>query len=135
MKRLVLWPFRSCILALGCWFSVRLPRTCYPCSFDTFGARCFSESSECALLTAPSCLSGRPVPGFTVCSHTLIHMIQSVTLSESTGFFFVLTLSFFFLIEEYNTSIQEKLPLIIGSAAAGLVFLIAVVVIVIVCNR
>ncbi|XP_070301051.1 ephrin type-B receptor 2 isoform X4 [Salvelinus sp. IW2-2015] len=37
--------------------------------------------------------------------------------------------------EEYNTSIQEKLPLIIGSAAAGLVFLIAVVVIVIVCNR
>uniref|UniRef100_A0A8C1LP19 receptor protein-tyrosine kinase n=1 Tax=Cyprinus carpio TaxID=7962 RepID=A0A8C1LP19_CYPCA len=34
--------------------------------------------------------------------------------------------------EEYNTSIQEKLPLIIGSAAAGLVFLIAVVVIIIV---
>ncbi|TWW62768.1 Ephrin type-B receptor 2 [Takifugu flavidus] len=40
-----------------------------------------------------------------------------------------------FYIEEYNTSIQEKLPLIIGSAAAGLVFLIAVVVIIIVCNR
>lgn len=38
-------------------------------------------------------------------------------------------------VEEYNTSIQEKLPLIIGSAAAGLVFLIAVVVIIIVCNR
>ncbi|CAL8352090.1 unnamed protein product [Gadus morhua 'NCC'] len=37
--------------------------------------------------------------------------------------------------EEYNTSIQEKLPLIIGSAAAGLVFLIAVVVLIIVCNR
>ena len=37
--------------------------------------------------------------------------------------------------EEYNTSIQEKLPLIIGSAAVGLVFLIAVVVIIIVCNR
>lgn len=36
---------------------------------------------------------------------------------------------------EYQTSIQEKLPLIIGSSAAGLVFLIAVVVIVIVCNR
>ncbi|KAG5274562.1 hypothetical protein AALO_G00137670 [Alosa alosa] len=36
---------------------------------------------------------------------------------------------------EYNSSIQEKLPLIVGSAAAGLVFLIAVVVIVIVCNR
>uniref|UniRef100_A0A8C2JI92 receptor protein-tyrosine kinase n=1 Tax=Cyprinus carpio TaxID=7962 RepID=A0A8C2JI92_CYPCA len=34
--------------------------------------------------------------------------------------------------EEYNTSIQEKLPLLIGSAAAGLVFLIAVVVIIIV---
>ncbi|CAL8341007.1 unnamed protein product [Merluccius merluccius] len=37
--------------------------------------------------------------------------------------------------EEYNTSIQEKLPLIIGSAVAGLVFLIAVVVLIIVCNR
>ncbi|MBN3325863.1 EPHB2 protein, partial [Atractosteus spatula] len=37
--------------------------------------------------------------------------------------------------EEYKTSLQEKLPLIIGSAAAGLVFLIAVVVIIIVCNR
>ncbi|KAI4878334.1 hypothetical protein NFI96_010155 [Prochilodus magdalenae] len=37
--------------------------------------------------------------------------------------------------EEYNTSIQEKLPLIIGSAAAGVVFLIALVVIIIVCNR
>lgn len=40
-----------------------------------------------------------------------------------------------FCAEEYNTSIQEKLPLIIGSAAAGLVFLIALVVIIIVCNR
>ncbi|TKC53099.1 hypothetical protein EI555_014694 [Monodon monoceros] len=36
---------------------------------------------------------------------------------------------------EYQTSIQEKLPLIVGSSAAGLVFLIAVVVIAIVCNR
>ncbi|XP_072334699.1 ephrin type-B receptor 2 isoform X1 [Scyliorhinus torazame] len=36
---------------------------------------------------------------------------------------------------EYQTSVQEKLPLIIGSAAAGLVFIIAVVVILIVCNR
>ncbi|XP_027765398.1 ephrin type-B receptor 2 isoform X1 [Empidonax traillii] len=36
---------------------------------------------------------------------------------------------------EYQTSVQEKLPLIIGSSAAGLVFLIAVVVIGIVCNR
>ncbi|XP_035881400.1 ephrin type-B receptor 2 isoform X3 [Phyllostomus discolor] len=36
---------------------------------------------------------------------------------------------------EYQTSIQEKLPLIIGSSAAALVFLIAVVVIAIVCNR
>ncbi|OXB77340.1 UNVERIFIED_CONTAM: hypothetical protein H355_002332 [Colinus virginianus] len=35
---------------------------------------------------------------------------------------------------EYQTSVQEKLPLIIGSSAAGLVFLIAVVVIIIVCN-
>lgn len=37
--------------------------------------------------------------------------------------------------EEYNSSLQEKLPLIIGSAAAGVVFLIAVVVLIIVCNR
>ncbi|XP_043531329.1 ephrin type-B receptor 2-like [Chiloscyllium plagiosum] len=36
---------------------------------------------------------------------------------------------------EYQSSLQEKLPLIIGSAAAGLVFVIAVVVILIVCNR
>ncbi|NWX72457.1 EPHB2 protein, partial [Alca torda] len=36
---------------------------------------------------------------------------------------------------EYQTSVQEKLPLIIGSSAAALVFLIAVVVIGIVCNR
>ncbi|XP_051895605.1 ephrin type-B receptor 2 [Pristis pectinata] len=36
---------------------------------------------------------------------------------------------------EYQSSVQEKLPLIIGSAAAGLVFIIAVVVILIVCNR
>ncbi|PKU38199.1 ephrin type-b receptor 2 isoform x1 [Limosa lapponica baueri] len=36
---------------------------------------------------------------------------------------------------EYQTSIQEKLPLVIGSSAAGLVFLIAVVVIGIVCSR
>ncbi|XP_072011545.1 ephrin type-B receptor 2 isoform X6 [Engystomops pustulosus] len=36
---------------------------------------------------------------------------------------------------EYQSSFQEKLPLIIGSSAAGLVFLIALVVIIIVCNR
>lgn len=38
-------------------------------------------------------------------------------------------------VEEYNSSIHEKLPLIIGSAAAGLVFIIAVTVLVIVCRR
>uniref|UniRef100_A0A8C9T369 receptor protein-tyrosine kinase n=1 Tax=Scleropages formosus TaxID=113540 RepID=A0A8C9T369_SCLFO len=37
--------------------------------------------------------------------------------------------------EGYQTSLQEKLPLIIGSAATGLVFLIAIVVIIIVCSR
>ncbi|KAJ8257581.1 hypothetical protein GJAV_G00187320 [Gymnothorax javanicus] len=37
--------------------------------------------------------------------------------------------------EEYRTSLQEKLPLIVGSAAAGFVFLIAIIVIIIVCNR
>ncbi|XP_029689178.1 ephrin type-B receptor 2-like isoform X1 [Takifugu rubripes] len=36
--------------------------------------------------------------------------------------------------EEYNSSIHEKLPLIIGSAAAGLVFIIAVTVLIIVCR-
>ncbi|EDL80822.1 Eph receptor B2 (predicted) [Rattus norvegicus] len=36
---------------------------------------------------------------------------------------------------EYQTSIKEKLPLIVGSSAAGVVFVIAVVVIAIVCNR
>uniref|UniRef100_A0AAR2IT66 receptor protein-tyrosine kinase n=1 Tax=Pygocentrus nattereri TaxID=42514 RepID=A0AAR2IT66_PYGNA len=36
--------------------------------------------------------------------------------------------------EEYNSSLQEKLPLIIGSAAAGFVFLVAVIVLVIVCS-
>ncbi|XP_071331283.1 ephrin type-B receptor 2 isoform X2 [Trachinotus anak] len=37
--------------------------------------------------------------------------------------------------EEYNSSIQEKLPLIIGSAAAGVVFIIAITVVIIVCRR
>lgn len=45
------------------------------------------------------------------------------------------TLCCAFSLAEYQTSIQEKLPLIVGSSAAGLVFLIAVVVIAIVCNR
>ncbi|XP_010795164.1 ephrin type-B receptor 2-like, partial [Notothenia coriiceps] len=36
--------------------------------------------------------------------------------------------------EEYNTSIQEKLPLIIGSAAAGVIFIIAITVFIIVCR-
>ncbi|XP_023283321.1 ephrin type-B receptor 2-like [Seriola lalandi dorsalis] len=37
--------------------------------------------------------------------------------------------------EEYNSSIQEKLPLIIGSAAAGVVFIIAITVFIVVCRR
>ncbi|KAF4078115.1 hypothetical protein AMELA_G00195760 [Ameiurus melas] len=37
--------------------------------------------------------------------------------------------------EEYDSSLKEKLPLIIGSAAAGIVFLISVIVLIIVCNR
>uniref|UniRef100_A0A3B4H9I2 receptor protein-tyrosine kinase n=1 Tax=Pundamilia nyererei TaxID=303518 RepID=A0A3B4H9I2_9CICH len=35
--------------------------------------------------------------------------------------------------EEYNSIIQEKLPLIIGSSAAGVVFIIAITVVIIVC--
>ena len=38
-------------------------------------------------------------------------------------------------VEEYNSSLHEKLPLIIGSAATGLVFIIAVAVLIIVCRR
>ncbi|XP_062871635.1 ephrin type-B receptor 2 [Trichomycterus rosablanca] len=37
--------------------------------------------------------------------------------------------------EEYDSSLKEKLPLIIGSAAAGIVFLISVIVLIIVCHR
>uniref|UniRef100_A0A6Q2Y4N7 receptor protein-tyrosine kinase n=1 Tax=Esox lucius TaxID=8010 RepID=A0A6Q2Y4N7_ESOLU len=49
-------------------------------------------------------------------------------------------IQFFFLFcylfaEEYKSFFQEKLPLIIGSAAAGVVFIIAVVVFVIICKR
>ncbi|XP_076734819.1 ephrin type-B receptor 2 isoform X2 [Maylandia zebra] len=36
--------------------------------------------------------------------------------------------------EEYNSIIQEKLPLIIGSSAAGVVFIIAITVVIIVCR-
>lgn len=77
----------------------------------------------------------------------LSHMFQLMTLWDCgyvctwyvdlcvVVFFLFVCFFVVFLTEEYNTSIQEKLPLIIGSAAAGLVFLIAVVVIIIVCNR
>ncbi|KAF7648515.1 hypothetical protein LDENG_00155860 [Lucifuga dentata] len=37
--------------------------------------------------------------------------------------------------DEYNSSIQETLPLIIGSAAAGLIFIIAIAVFILVCRR
>ncbi|XP_003460037.2 ephrin type-B receptor 2 isoform X2 [Oreochromis niloticus] len=36
--------------------------------------------------------------------------------------------------EEYNSIMQEKLPLIIGSSAAGVVFIIAITVVIIVCR-
>ncbi|XP_030221484.1 ephrin type-B receptor 2 [Gadus morhua] len=36
--------------------------------------------------------------------------------------------------EEYNSSIQEKLPLIIGSASGGVVFIIAITVFIIICR-
>uniref|UniRef100_A0A8C6TCA8 receptor protein-tyrosine kinase n=1 Tax=Neogobius melanostomus TaxID=47308 RepID=A0A8C6TCA8_9GOBI len=36
---------------------------------------------------------------------------------------------------EYNSSLQDKLPLIVGSSASGLVFIIAITVIIIVCRR
>ncbi|XP_055021630.1 ephrin type-B receptor 2 isoform X1 [Boleophthalmus pectinirostris] len=37
--------------------------------------------------------------------------------------------------QEYASSLQDKLPLIVGSSAAGLVFIIALTVIIIVCRR
>lgn len=47
----------------------------------------------------------------------------------------VLSSVFSVILEEYNSNIQEKLPLIIGSAAAGLVFIVAIAVLIIVCRR
>jgi len=74
----------------------------------------------------PPCVEAQMLP----------HMCQLATLRVCVCVCVTLLLLLLLLpIEEYNTSIQEKLPLIIGSAAAGLVFLLAVVVIVIVCNR
>ena len=74
-----------------------------------------------------------PSPAPYATAQMLTHMLQLLTVCVCLAL--CLCMCFFFLTEEYNTSIQEKLPLIIGSAAAGLVFLIAVVVIIIVCNR
>lgn len=49
--------------------------------------------------------------------------------------FLISVFSVFWPLEEYNSNIQEKLPLIIGSAAAGVVFIIAITVLIIVCRR
>lgn len=83
---------------------------------------------RCPLVSPTVCLSVCLSP--TVCS-ICICSDTGPYVSVCDGVFVCVCL----ITEEYNTSIQEKLPLIIGSAAAGLVFLIAVVVIVIVCNR
>ena len=37
--------------------------------------------------------------------------------------------------EEYKSSVQEKLPLIIGYASGGVVFIIAITVFIIICRR
>ncbi|XP_076966200.1 ephrin type-B receptor 2 [Callospermophilus lateralis] len=74
--------------------------------------------------------------------HQVSRTVDSITLSWSqpdqpNGVILDYELQYYEkpLAAEYQTSIQEKLPLVIGSSAAGLVFLIAVVVIAIVCNR
>lgn len=55
--------------------------------------------------------------------------------SEKILHFLSYVSSVFWPVEEYNSSIQEKLPLIIGSAATGVVFIIAITVLIIVCRR
>lgn len=54
---------------------------------------------------------------------------------KKSALFLIYVSSVFWPVEEYNSSIQEKLPLIIGSAAAGVVFIIAITVLIIVCRR
>lgn len=84
-----------------------------------------SRMSVCHPLLPPYAMAQMPA-----------HMFQPVTVYMCVCMCVLVLMHVFSLTpEEYNTSIQEKLPLIIGSAAAGLVFLIAVVVIIIVCNR
>lgn len=147
-------PFSSWIPALGCLISLGLTQTCSLCSLHTLSARwfvrihgiwahsvCFGKWSIAASQDAKMLIGSSSrmsvchplLPPYAV-AQMLVHMFQLVTLcvcAHCLLFMYV----FLLFIEEYNTSIQEKLPLIIGSAAAGLVFLIAVVVIIIVCNR
>uniref|UniRef100_A0A6Q2YWF6 receptor protein-tyrosine kinase n=1 Tax=Esox lucius TaxID=8010 RepID=A0A6Q2YWF6_ESOLU len=61
-----------------------------------------------------------------------IQMVSRSNLIVQVQFFFLFCYLF---AEEYKSFFQEKLPLIIGSAAAGVVFIIAVVVFVIICKR
>lgn len=70
-----------------------------------------------------------------LCMHRPVCVNVCAQDSKIGAYLCVSFVCLFVFTEEYNTSIQEKLPLIIGSAAAGMVFLIAVVVIIIVCNR
>lgn len=92
----------------------------------------FTEPYVCLSPIAPSICSGSDAcPYVSACDSACV----GVCIFTWHMFICVYLYIFFLSTEEYNTSIQEKLPLIIGSAAAGLVFLIAVVVIIIVCNR
>lgn len=101
-----------------------------PCSQSRCqDAHWFTQPYVCLSPIAPSICSGSDAnPYVSACASVCVWVWVCV---HGSTFMYVFLLS----TEEYNTSIQEKLPLIIGSAAAGLVFLIAVVVIIIVCNR
>lgn len=137
---------------LAAWSALGLTQTRSLCSLHTLSARWFvctrriwaqsvrfeekmvhaaSQDAKMLIGSAGRMPVCHPLlPPYAV-AQMLIHMLQPVTLCVCDYVCF----SSSSFTEEYNTSIQEKLPLIIGSAAAGLVFLIAVVVIIIVCNR
>jgi len=103
-------------------------KTVCAASQDAKDAHSFTQPYVCLSPIAPSICSGSDAcPYVSAC--------DSAWLCVYVCTWHYVYLYIFSFTEEYNTSIQEKLPLIIGSAAAGLVFLIAVVVIIIVCNR
>lgn len=151
------WSGAVCVFSFGDWFpilgfliSLGLTQTCFLSTLCTLSARWFvhicsiwarslwSVERSVQPVEMPKRLLVLPAvcPGVTHCS---LHMQRLRCRLVCARLWLCLFVRLGFPMspsaEEYNTSIQEKLPLIIGSAAAGLVFLIALVVIIIVCNR